>query len=101
MFKYTEVIKKEYKWNFKQLEKIIFSKYGKLTRNYEIQRLAIKSLYKFIREYRFEILGNYQGYKIIHNGYGIFKYIENENKIIPAKIVFKKIKEVYKNKYEL
>lgn len=95
LFKYTEVIKKEYSWNISQLENIIFSEYNKLTREYKVQRLASKSLYKFIREYRFEIFGNYSPYKIINNGYGRFTYVEQEGKCTSARVVFRKIKEVY------
>lgn len=90
VFTYTEVITKEYSWNLSQFEKILFD--NKNEYSIEVKYKVRKCLFEFIREYRFEILGNYTGYKFIFNGNGKFLYIENNYQQYEGYDIFNRIK---------
>ena len=63
-------------------------------RDKERQAVAFSIFSKLLEKYRYEILGTFEDYKIINNGYGNLKHIELENDIVIAEIVLYKLKKI-------
>lgn len=88
----TETIKKTYKFTWTEfIRTVVGDKRG------EQNDRCMKIFSKYLRKYRLEILGTYAGYKIICNGYGAFKRIEIDERIIEKQEIVWRLKEIYDN----
>lgn len=86
----TETIKKthNFTWNY-------FTNAVTGDKRGEQKNRCMSIFSKLLRKYRYEILGTYAGYKVICNGYGAFKRIEIEDKVIKQQEIMRKLKAIY------
>ncbi len=88
----TETIKKTYKFTWTDfIRTIAGDKRG------EQKDRCMKIFSKLLKKYRWEILGTFDTYKIICNGYGGFKRIEIDERIIEKQEIVWRLKEIYDN----